>query len=110
MGEGTLATGLNLLINAGETLGQVLRKAADSAQPIVSAVADLGEEGGAAAGTLDIIATVANTVMGAVSGMSFVLVPIGHIVGGIVSASVPCSHRSSRPPWPCCCSAASSQP
>ncbi|MGW3118551.1 phage tail tape measure protein [Streptomyces sp. NPDC001107] len=86
LGEDTLATGLNLLINAAETLGQVLRHAADGAQPIVAAFAGLGEDGGAAAGTLDIIATVANVAMDAVSGLSLVLVPIGHLVGGLVSA------------------------
>ncbi|MGW3031181.1 phage tail tape measure protein [Streptomyces sp. NPDC001178] len=86
LGEDTLATGLNLLINAAGTLGQVLRHAADGAQPIVAAFAGLGEDGGAAAGTLDIIATVANLAMDAVSGLSLVLVPIGHLVGGLVSA------------------------
>ncbi|MFB1044171.1 phage tail tape measure protein [Streptomyces chrestomyceticus] len=86
LGEDALATGLNLLINAAQTLGEVLDNAADGAEPIVSAVADLGEQGGAAAGTLDIIATVANAAMNAVSGLSLVLVPIGHIVGGLVSA------------------------
>ncbi|MET9833772.1 phage tail tape measure protein [Streptomyces sp. NPDC006385] len=86
LGEDALATGLNLLINAAQTLGQVLDNAADGAEPIVSAVADLGEEGGAAAGTLDIIATVANAAMDAVSGLSLVLMPIGHIVGGLVTA------------------------
>ncbi|MBC9724950.1 phage tail tape measure protein [Streptomyces sp. TRM68367] len=86
LGEDALATGLNLLINAAQTLGEVLSNAADGAEPIVSAVSDLGAEGGAAAGTLDIIATVANVAMDAVSGLSLVLVPIGHIVGGLVSA------------------------
>ncbi|WP_407286422.1 phage tail tape measure protein [Streptomyces sp. BP-8] len=85
LGEDALATGLNLLINAGEALGEVLGNAADGVEPIVSAVADLGKEGGAAAGTLDIIATVANIAMVAVSGLSAVLVPVGHVVGGLVS-------------------------
>ncbi|MGD6751940.1 phage tail tape measure protein [Streptomyces sp. BH105] len=86
IGEHSLATGLNLLINAGRTLGDVLSNAADGADPILDAVSGLGEEGGAAAGTLDIIATVANLAMDAVSGLSMVLVPIGHAVGGLVSA------------------------
>ncbi|MEU4028091.1 phage tail tape measure protein [Streptomyces anulatus] len=86
IGEHSLATGLNLLINAGRTLGEVLSNAADGAEPILEAVSGLGEEGGAAAGTLDIIATVANLAMDAVSGLSMVLVPIGHAVGGLVSA------------------------
>ncbi|MGI5399162.1 phage tail tape measure protein [Streptomyces sp. CA-135486] len=86
LGEHTLATGLNLLINAGRTLGDVLRNAADGAEPILKAISGIGQDGGAAAGTLDIIATVANLAMDAVSGLSAVLVPIGHIVGGLVSA------------------------
>ncbi|MFF4051932.1 phage tail tape measure protein [Streptomyces chartreusis] len=86
LGEEALATGLNLLINAARTLGEVLSNAADGAQPIVSAVSDLGAESEAAAGTLDIIATVANMAMDAVSGLSLVLIPIGHIVGGLVTA------------------------
>ncbi|MEU8560587.1 phage tail tape measure protein [Streptomyces cyaneofuscatus] len=86
IGEHSLATGLNLLINAGRTLGDVLENAADGAEPILEAVSGLGEEGGAAAGTLDIIATVGNIAMDAISGLSMVLVPIGHAVGGLVSA------------------------
>jgi TP901 family phage tail tape measure protein len=86
IGEHSLATGLNLLINAASTLGDVLENAADGAEPLLKAVAGLGEEGGAAAGTLDIIATVGNVAMDAVSGLSLVLVPVGHLVGGLVSA------------------------
>ncbi|MFE0130156.1 phage tail tape measure protein, partial [Streptomyces sp. NPDC059037] len=86
LGEHTLATGLNLLINAGRTLGDVLSNAADGAEPILNAISGIGEDGGAAASTLDIIATVANLAMDAVSGLSAVLVPIGHVVGGLVSA------------------------
>ncbi|MER6610115.1 phage tail tape measure protein [Streptomyces sp. NPDC000927] len=86
IGEHSLATGLNLLINAGTTLGDVLGNAADGAEPLLKAVAGLGKEGGAAASTLDIIATVANAAMDAVSGLSLVLVPIGHVVGGLVTA------------------------
>ncbi|MFF9478063.1 phage tail tape measure protein [Streptomyces sp. NPDC014733] len=86
IGEHSLATGLNLLTNAASTVGDVLGNAADGAEPFLSALAGLGQEGGAAAGTLDIIATVGNTAMDAVSGLSLVLVPVGHIVGGLVTA------------------------
>ncbi|MFE7122473.1 phage tail tape measure protein, partial [Streptomyces sp. NPDC057654] len=44
LGERTLATGLNLLINAGRALGEVLRNAADGAQPVVSALSGLGKD------------------------------------------------------------------
>ncbi|WP_405807335.1 phage tail tape measure protein [Streptomyces sp. NBC_01187] len=86
LGEHSLATGLNLLINAAETLGTVLGHAADGAEPIVKAIADLGQDGGAATGTLDIIATVANVALDAISGLSTILEPVGHLVGGLVNA------------------------
>lgn len=86
LGEHTLATGLNLLINAGRTLGDVLSNVAEGAEPIVSALSSMGEDGGSAAGTLDIIATAANVAMDAVSGLSAVLVPVGHVVGGLIDA------------------------
>ncbi|MBC9717806.1 phage tail tape measure protein [Streptomyces sp. TRM66268-LWL] len=86
IGEHTLATGLNLLVNAAEALGEVLGNAADGVEPLLSALSGLGEGGGAAAGTLDIVATAANLVIDAVSGLSIVLVPIGQLVGGLVDA------------------------
>ncbi|MDI3417980.1 phage tail tape measure protein [Streptomyces luteolus] len=86
IGEDALATGLNLLVNAAQALGDVLGNAADGAAPLLSALGGLGEGGGAAAGTLDILATAANLVIDAVSGLSIVLVPIGHLVGGLVNA------------------------
>ncbi|MGW2320141.1 phage tail tape measure protein [Streptomyces sp. NPDC001680] len=84
IGEDALATGLNLLVNSAEALGQVLAHAADGAEPLLHALGGLGDEGGATAGTLDIVATAANLVIDAVSGLSYVLVPIGHLVGGLV--------------------------
>ncbi|MDQ8707865.1 phage tail tape measure protein [Streptomyces sp. LHD-70] len=86
IGEDALATGLSLLVNSAEALGDVLSNAADGAEPLFDALGGLGEGGGAAAGTLDIIATVASAAMDAVSGLSLVLVPIGQVVGGLVSA------------------------
>src|SRR5262249_30900286 len=53
-------------------------------EPILHALGGLSQEGNAAAGTLDIVATAANLVIDAVSGLSIVLVPIGHVVGGLV--------------------------
>ncbi|MER7047955.1 phage tail tape measure protein [Streptomyces jumonjinensis] len=86
LGEDTLATGLNLLINAAETLGDVLGNAADGAEPVLDSLGDIVAGGGAAAGTLDIVTTAVNLVFDAVSGLSTVLVPIGQVVGGLVSA------------------------
>ncbi|MET9964790.1 phage tail tape measure protein [Streptomyces sp. NPDC006356] len=86
IGEHVLATGLNLLINSAEALGDVLGNAADGAEPLFDALGELGEGGGAAAGTLGIIATAANLAIDAVAGLSLVLVPVGHIIGGLVNA------------------------
>ncbi|WP_425834193.1 phage tail tape measure protein [Streptomyces fractus] len=86
IGEDALATGLNLLVNSAEALGDVLGNAADGAEPVLGALGAIGEDGGAAAGTLDIVATAANLVLDAVAGLSSVLVPIAHLVGGLVSA------------------------
>ncbi|MER8002094.1 phage tail tape measure protein [Streptomyces sp. NPDC095613] len=86
LGEDALATGLNLLINTAEALGDVLGHVADGAEPVVAALGELGEDGGDAAGTLDIIAMVANLALDAVSGLSAALVPVGHLVGGLVQA------------------------
>ncbi|MDX3224566.1 phage tail tape measure protein [Streptomyces sp. ME19-01-6] len=86
LGEHALAAGLNLLINAARTLGEVIKNLAQGAEPVVAALSGISQGSGAAAGTLDILVTVANLAMDAVSGLSAVLVPIGHAVGGLVRA------------------------
>ncbi|WP_382465831.1 phage tail tape measure protein [Streptomyces noursei] len=86
LGEHTLATGLGLLVNAARALGVVLGNVADGAEPVLAELANLGKDGGAAAGTLDIIASLANLALHAISGLSAGLVPVGHIVTGLVRA------------------------
>jgi TP901 family phage tail tape measure protein len=86
VGEETLATGLNLLINAARTLGTVIHNLESGLEPVGAALTGLDKGADGAANSLDIVATVANLVLHAVSGLSVVLVPIGHVVGGLVSA------------------------
>lgn len=84
IGEHGLATGLNLLINAAEVLGDVLANLADGAEP-VAPLSDLADGSDGVAGALDILVTVANLALDAVVGLPTGLVPIGHLVGRLVS-------------------------
>uniref|UniRef100_A0AAU2V7Y0 Phage tail tape measure protein n=1 Tax=Streptomyces sp. NBC_00003 TaxID=2903608 RepID=A0AAU2V7Y0_9ACTN len=84
IGEDGLASGLNLLINAWDTLGTVIENVGDGLEPVAKGMGFLHEESGGAANTLDILVLAANGVMSAVAGLSSALVPIGHVVGSLV--------------------------
>jgi TP901 family phage tail tape measure protein len=86
LGEHGLAAGLNLLINAARSLGDVLGNAAEGAAPVASALGLLGDEAGGASTGLDILVTSADLAMSAVAGLSAVLVPVGEVVGTLVRA------------------------
>lgn len=86
VGEETLASGLNLLINAARTLGTVIHNLESGLDPVGAAFTGLDKGADGAANSLDIVVTVVNLVLRAVSGLSAVLVPIGHVVGTMVSA------------------------
>ncbi|MFI5688610.1 phage tail tape measure protein [Streptomyces sp. NPDC051636] len=86
IGEDALASGLNLLINAGRALGDVLDNLAQGAEPIADALGALADDSGGAANALDILVTVANLALSAVAGLSAVLVPVGETVGAVVRA------------------------
>ncbi|MFD3926533.1 phage tail tape measure protein [Streptomyces sp. NPDC058614] len=86
LGEHALASGLNLLINAARTLGEVLDNAAQGLEPVASALGLLGDETGGASNSLDILVAAANLAMSAVAGLSTVLVPVGEVAGTLVRA------------------------
>ncbi|MFG2956361.1 phage tail tape measure protein [Streptomyces sp. NPDC048291] len=86
LGEHGLATGLNLLVNAARTLGEVLGNAAEGAAPVASALGVLGGESSGASTSLDVLVTAADLAMSAVAGLSAVLVPVGEVVGSLVRA------------------------
>ncbi|MER0443013.1 phage tail tape measure protein [Streptomyces sp. Edi4] len=86
LGEHALADGLNLLINAGRSLMDVLGNVADGLAPIGHQLARLGGDGSSAASTLDIVVLVVNALASAVGWLSGVLVPVGQVVGTLVGA------------------------
>lgn len=85
IGEHTLAAGLNLLVNAAEAAEEVIGNLAAGAEPLASALGDIADGSDGVAGALDIVVTVVNLAMDAVAGLSAVLIPVGHLVGGLVS-------------------------
>ncbi|MEU2453901.1 phage tail tape measure protein [Streptomyces sp. NPDC012765] len=86
LGETALADGLHILINAGEALMKVLSNLGDGLEPIGKSLADLGSDSDGAANALDIVVMVMNGASSAVGTLSGVLVPIGRLIGGLVSA------------------------
>ncbi|WP_435059373.1 phage tail tape measure protein [Streptomyces sp. bgisy060] len=85
LGEEALADGLHLLINAGKALITVLDNLADGLSPIGRALADVSDESDGAANSLDIVVMVLDAAASAVAYLSGVLVPIGTIIGSLVS-------------------------
>nr|WP_272921393.1 phage tail tape measure protein [Streptomyces sp. SID161] len=86
MASGALAEFLHLLLSAGSAVITVLSNLAGGIQPIVGALGDLSGESGAAASALDLVVTALDLAASAVGALSAVLVPIGHVIGGLVSA------------------------
>ncbi|MCI3279087.1 phage tail tape measure protein, partial [Streptomyces cylindrosporus] len=91
LGQQGLADFLHLLLTIGQTAVDVLTNLAHGVTPVVDALADLSGESGTVASTLDLAVTALDLAAGAVSALSTVLVPIGHLVAGLVSgfASLP---------------------
>jgi TP901 family phage tail tape measure protein len=81
-----IADFFHLIINAGQMVMDVLGNLADGVQPVVSAFGDLTGEGSTVASSLDIVVGALDLLMTAVSAVSVVLGPIGHLVGTLVSA------------------------
>ncbi|MGW2739129.1 phage tail tape measure protein [Streptomyces sp. NPDC001288] len=86
LGKEGLADFLHLLLTVGQLAVQVLTNLAHGAEPVVAAFVGLSGEGSTVSSTLDTVVTAADLAAAAVGALSAVLVPIGHIVGGLVSA------------------------
>ncbi|MFB7771177.1 phage tail tape measure protein, partial [Streptomyces sp. NPDC056084] len=86
LGENALADGLNVLINAGRSLMDVLGNVADGLAPIGRELASLSGDGSTAANALDIVVLVVNALSSALAWLSGILVPIGRVVGSLVGA------------------------
>ncbi len=108
LGEEALADGLHVLINAGKALMTVLDNLADGLSPIGRALADVSAESDGAANSLDIVVMVLDAAASAVAYLSGVLVPVGTVIGSLVSGfgSLP-GLLSRRRSSPCCWPAAS---
>ncbi|WP_236244220.1 phage tail tape measure protein [Streptomyces sp. CC210A] len=85
LGEEALADGLHVLINAGKALMTVLDNLADGLSPIGRALADVSAESDGAANSLDIVVMVLDAAASAVAYLSGVLVPVGTVIGSLVS-------------------------
>lgn len=86
LGGRALADFLHVLLNVGKAAIDVLTNLAHGVDPVISAFGGLAGEGSGAASALDIVVTAVDAAASAVSALSGVLVPIGHVIGGIVSA------------------------
>ncbi|MET8585738.1 phage tail tape measure protein [Streptomyces collinus] len=86
LGEQAIADVLHLLLNVGQAAITVLVNLGHAAEPVAAAFGDLSGQSGTVASTLDLVVTTVDLAARAVSALSGVLVPIGHIVGTLVSA------------------------
>ncbi|MFD3667187.1 phage tail tape measure protein [Streptomyces sp. NPDC058672] len=80
----TAAAGLNVLVNGGRALIDIARNVGSAVSPVADAIGDVAEEADAGGTALDIIVTALNLVSATASSVSGALVPIGHIVAGLV--------------------------
>ncbi|MEU7576722.1 phage tail tape measure protein [Streptomyces sp. NPDC041068] len=80
----TAAAGLNVLVNGGRALVDILDSVASAASPVADAISDVAEEADAGGTALDIIVTALNLISAGAGAASGALVPIGHVVAGLV--------------------------
>ncbi|WP_329203988.1 phage tail tape measure protein [Streptomyces sp. NBC_01435] len=85
LGGDAVASALHVLLSAGQMVIDVLKNLADGAEPVVSALGDVTGEGDGVASTLDIVVVALDAAAQAVSFLSGVLGPVGHLVGGLVN-------------------------
>ncbi|MEU0171330.1 phage tail tape measure protein [Streptomyces iakyrus] len=80
----TAAAALNVLVNGGRALIDVLHNAGSAVSPIAEALADLADEADAGGTALDIVVTALNLASSAAGAVSATLIPVGHVVAGLV--------------------------
>ncbi|MEU8740602.1 phage tail tape measure protein [Streptomyces halstedii] len=85
LGTDAAASALHVLLSLGQMVVDVLKNLAKGAEPVVSALGEVAGEGSGAASSLDILVFVLDSAARAVSALSGVLVPIGSVVGNLVS-------------------------
>ncbi|MFJ7990326.1 phage tail tape measure protein [Streptomyces sp. NPDC096351] len=80
------AAALHVLMTAGQMVLTVLENLADGAEPVLTALGRIASDSSGAATALDTVVYVLDLAASAVEALSGVLGPIGHLVGGMVSA------------------------
>ncbi|SHN08305.1 phage tail tape measure protein [Streptomyces yunnanensis] len=78
------AAALNVLVNGGRALMEVLRNAGQAVAPVAQALAGMGDEADEGASSLDLIVTVLNLAASGFGTLSGVLVPVGRAVAWLV--------------------------
>ncbi|MGF0173166.1 phage tail tape measure protein [Streptomyces sp. Marseille-Q5077] len=80
----TAAAALNVLVNGGRALIDILHNAGSAVSPVAEALADLSDEADAGGTALDIVVTALNLASSAAGAVSTTLIPVGHVVAGLV--------------------------
>ncbi|MER5277815.1 phage tail tape measure protein [Streptomyces sp. NPDC002809] len=83
-GADAAASALHLLINVAKTGADIFHNLVAGVEPVTSALSDVASGGGGAATALDTLVFTLDLAMDALSAVSGVLGPIGHMVGGLV--------------------------
>lgn len=83
-GGDAAATGLHALLTVGQMVVDVLGNLVDGATPVVQAMGDVAGGSDGVSTSLDLVVTVLDAAATAVSFLSGVLGPVGHLVGSLV--------------------------
>ncbi|MFB8122114.1 phage tail tape measure protein [Streptomyces bacillaris] len=86
MAGDVLSSGLHMLLSIGKMVIDVLRNLAKAGEPVVDAFTGVSEQGTMLKTVLDTVTFVVDMATTAITAMSGVLIPIGRIVGGLVTA------------------------
>jgi TP901 family phage tail tape measure protein len=86
LGGDALANFLHILINVGKAALDVLHNAVNAVEPVVGAFSDLSSQSSVASSAMNTVVYVLDLATSAVSALSTVLGPIGHVVASLVHA------------------------
>lgn len=85
LGGDALAQFFHILLTVGQAAVQILENTADAVTPVLDGMGRLSGESGTVSSALGIVVTALDLAATAAGALSDVLVPIGHLVGGLVS-------------------------
>ncbi|MGV9891741.1 phage tail tape measure protein [Streptomyces sp. NPDC003395] len=86
LGGEALANFLHVLINVGKAALDVLHNTVDAVEPVVGAFSDLSGQSSVASSAMNTVVYVLDLATSAVSALSKVLAPIGHVIAALVHA------------------------